>query len=226
MNKHQKKVKNAFSFAKEAEKGNPEAMHNLAIGLMAGSGINKDPKAGLALFEKAANMPPFNKNNNPVIGVAESQFALGDLYEHGIYVDKDIDMAIYWYEKANLNGHKTAPNNLGVLYFRGDGVKIDFKKAEKFFLMAYQRKEPLAETNLTEVYIRLNEPNQALMWHERAIKNNKLIAIKGDKDIRSRINLLRELENDADLMVDWESDEENFKNELGELNYYSKICNI
>ena len=178
-------------FAKAAQKGNAEGMYNLALGLIEGAGINKDPQAGLALLEKAANMPAFDKNNIPVIGVAESQFALGDYYENGIFVKRNIETAIFWYEKASENGFKTAPNNLGVLYYKGMGVKVDYEKAEKYFLLAYSRNEPLAEYNLIQVYICLGDATQTLFWLERALKNNNLIAIKEEKNIRDKIYILR-----------------------------------
>lgn len=46
---------------------------------------------------------------------AESEYNLGVFYEQGIYVDKNIDKAVYWYTRAGAQGHLDAQNNLRIL---------------------------------------------------------------------------------------------------------------
>ncbi|MDN5752647.1 MAG: hypothetical protein L0H15_05115 [Nitrosospira sp.] len=41
-----------------------------------------------------------------------------------------------WYRKAADQGHPGAQTNLGVLYYKGNGVKQDFVEAEKWFNIA------------------------------------------------------------------------------------------
>ena len=41
-----------------------------------------------------------------------------------------------WYRKAAEQGHPGAQTNLGVLYYKGNGVKQDFVEAEKWFNIA------------------------------------------------------------------------------------------
>ncbi len=45
----------------------------------------------------------------------EAEYNLGVFYEKGIYVQKDIQKAIFWYKKAAKQGHKDAINNLNVI---------------------------------------------------------------------------------------------------------------
>lgn len=45
----------------------------------------------------------------------ESEYNLGVFYERGIHVNKNIDQAIYWYERAANQGHVDAKNNLNLL---------------------------------------------------------------------------------------------------------------
>ena len=49
------------------------------------------------------------------LGNPEAQYNLGVMYDRGIFVEKDIDKAKYWYEKAAANGWANAQYNLNNL---------------------------------------------------------------------------------------------------------------
>lgn len=49
------------------------------------------------------------------LGNTEAEYNLGVFYEQGIYVNKNLEKAIFWYEKAALKGHLDALNNLSLL---------------------------------------------------------------------------------------------------------------
>ncbi len=64
-------------------------------------------------------------------GHPKAQHVLGILYQNGLGVEKDINTAIYWLEKAAAQGLKEAESYLGHLYLDGKVVKKDVDKAEK-----------------------------------------------------------------------------------------------
>jgi TPR repeat protein len=69
-----------------------------------------------------------------VIGDANCQFQLGLLFHHG-FEDQPSDpkKAIFWYKKAEEQGHAKASNNIGACYFQGIGMVGDNQKAMNYF---------------------------------------------------------------------------------------------
>jgi hypothetical protein len=59
--------------------------------------------------------------------------ALGENYEHGIWVPKDHTQALHWYREAARHGDSSARYTLGQMYFDGNGVKRDFVEAAGWF---------------------------------------------------------------------------------------------
>jgi TPR repeat protein len=52
------------------------------------------------------------------------------------------------YEEAALDGHAEAQFYLGLLYFNGQGTKVDFDQATEWFKMASQNGVAKAESYL------------------------------------------------------------------------------
>ncbi len=73
-------------------------------------------------FEKACDL-----NNGGGCG------ALGDLYDDGKGVEKNLTKATQFYSKACELKEGDGCGALGVLYYNGDGVKQDSKKAVALF---------------------------------------------------------------------------------------------
>ena len=48
---------------------------------------------------------------------------LGNCYQNEVGIEKDLEKAFYWYQKAAENGNKYAQYNLGRCYENGKGVK-------------------------------------------------------------------------------------------------------
>ena len=44
-----------------------------------------------------------------------AQFKLGEMYEQGLAVDRDLDVAKSWYQKAAAQGHEAAQQRLDAL---------------------------------------------------------------------------------------------------------------
>ena len=55
-------------------------------------------------YEEAARLYRLSAN----LGFAGAQNNLGDCYEHGIGLEKNYAMAVYWYTRAAERGHLTA----------------------------------------------------------------------------------------------------------------------
>ncbi|GES90997.1 kinase-like domain-containing protein [Rhizophagus clarus] len=69
-----------------------------------GFGTNIDKQKAFELYLMAANL-----------GYEYAQYNLAKMYEDGDWVQKDIDQAIYWYNKSAEQGHQTAQDNLNEL---------------------------------------------------------------------------------------------------------------
>lgn len=69
---------------------------------------------------------------------AESQKLLGDIYFTGSLIEKDYEIARYWYEKAIANGYNKAYYSYAVMHQYGLGVEIDKEKAYKYYLYAIE----------------------------------------------------------------------------------------
>lgn len=105
-----------------AEKGNARAQLNLGKFYRL-VGVNGKPDLNLALswLTKAANQ-----------NEAEAQESLGDMYEQGEGVKKNISEATKWYEKAANNGDTFSQNRLGNIFYQ----KKAFKESFNWYLKA------------------------------------------------------------------------------------------
>jgi len=189
-------------YQKAADQGNPEGMYNLALLIKKGRGTKKDFKKAFELLEKAASQAPIG-NEIPKVGVVEAEHSLGLHYFEGIYVEKDYNMAVYWYERASQHGYGLSANNLGLMYWLGHGVSIDLERAEKLFLFAHEKNDPNASVNLTQLYLMKLDPERALLWHERALEMNPIFSKSKDNEVRSLINDLIQ-EFDKSGVSKWE----------------------
>ena len=195
-----RKIKQSYEMAakcygKAANKNNAEALYNLALLHMRGLGVKMDFQMGISLLKQAAKQPAFvlNKFKIPNVGVKEAEHSLGLAYHQGTYVDKNIGTAVYWYEKAIIHENNDSANNLGLLYQEGNGVVQSFDKAEELFLLSHKLGNNGSISNLVGLYLCRNEPDQALMWHNRDLENNSIIAKTNHDEILEKIRNLKKM---------------------------------
>ncbi len=86
----------------------------------------------------------------------------------------------YWYEQSIKHECYLAANNLGIAYFLGEGVAVDYTKAMKYYHMAAEYDESCAQYNLGFMYYNgygcaVNE-KQALRWITVAAQNDYITA--------------------------------------------------
>lgn len=82
------------------------------------------------------------------IGISEPQRILGELYEKGYGVDKDMRLSVEWYRKAAQSGNVYAQMSLGHFYDQGIGVLADRKQALYWFTLAATNGDELAKKNI------------------------------------------------------------------------------
>lgn len=161
----------------------------------------KDFKSAFNLLKLAAQKSPTRKLCGleiPNVGVAEAEHSLGILYEQGIYVEnplisksfENILISITWYKRAIEHGSDSAANNLGLIYAFNEPRDLD--QAERMFVLAHKRGDNNSISNLVDLYLTKNQPDNALLWHERALVNNSLFDSFRDEDIRKRVKFLKE----------------------------------
>jgi uncharacterized protein len=61
-------------------------------------------------------------------------------------------------------GDVTAQNNLGVIYFKGEGVAKDLKEAEKWYRLAAAQGHPAAQSGLGLIKLMNKEYTEAAKW--------------------------------------------------------------
>ncbi len=113
-------------------------------------------KVGLKILQNAAEK-----------GNAETQFTIGAIYAGARYdyvtpyfdsnstmffESPDYPRAAYWYEKAAKQGHGTAMNNLGNLYYQGEGVSQNQKLAFYWYSESAKAGNDLGELNLGDMF--------------------------------------------------------------------------
>ena len=186
-------------YSKAVKCGNVEAMYNLASLTLAGKGVKQNFQTALSLLENAAGRSAFKNIYKylkiPVVGVAESQHLLGIIYQEGIYLAKNIALAIHYYEMAVNNGFAGSANNLGILYFNGDGVDQDIERAESLFLFSHKKGCDDSISNLVDLYLTKGDSTNAQVWHNRAIENNSLYDICRNDKVIEEIKKINESKN-------------------------------
>ncbi len=108
---------------------------------------------------------------------AKAQFRLGMLYEAGNGVEKNLEEARSWYQKAATTGHLQAKHNLANLYAAGEGGPADVEKAQKLYREAAEGGLAESQTALSCAYTPCaqqgcglfgNDPTEAMKWARKA----------------------------------------------------------
>lgn len=67
--------------------------------------------------EALITLKPYAKSGDRL-----AQLTLGNMYNNGLGINKDVVVAVKWYHKAAIQGDPDAQFNLGVMYLRGKVV--------------------------------------------------------------------------------------------------------
>ena len=83
---------------------------------------------------------------------AAAYIMLGDAILHGTGCDQNAEEAIRWYEKAAKNGHRFGNECIGEMYYFGEYVTQDYKKAYEYYTKDEGRKSFCTLYHLAEMY--------------------------------------------------------------------------
>jgi len=105
-------------------------------------------------------------------GDAVAQFSLGNCYENGNGVAKNLDEAANWWRKAADQGHPNAQFKTGLCYESGIGVPRDFVQAVSWYRKAAAQGDADAQNNLGKCYADGDgvprDFVQAVSWYRKA----------------------------------------------------------
>lgn len=120
-------------------KYNTDALNNLGYCYYYGRLGEKDYKKAFLHFGKAAFL------NHP-----NAMYKIGDMYNNGIYIKKDIETAFYWYKKSYIFSknddyiNASVAQRIGKAYIEGEIVEKDLLKALKYLQIAERKYYNLA----------------------------------------------------------------------------------
>ena len=113
-------------------------------------------------------------------GNATDQYALGNLYFNGQFVQPNPQTAVYWLRREAEQGHALAQSSLGYAYFSGIGISQDYKKAVYWRTKAAEQGETNAQTALGNMYLSgqgiPKNPKKAVYWLKKAAKEGHALA--------------------------------------------------
>lgn len=136
---------------KSAETENLNALVLLfGIYLKGEFGADQDMEKAVSYLQRAANKKATDQQTKECI--AGFQCVLGNFYETGNGVKKDLKEAIRWYEKSADAGNPLGEASLGALYYDGRGVPRDPAKAVEFFEKSAKKNDIRGMTGLALCY--------------------------------------------------------------------------
>ncbi len=172
----------------EAEAGDSDAQYEVGIMYLKGQGVEEDRKqavkwlssASLGGNEQAAAKLRRMKEQQERFaqlekdassGDAGAQYEIGMMYLKGRGVEKDEERARVWLGKASKGGHEKATTRLGILHYRGEGGKVDYKQAHALFDRV-KNHSVLAQYYLGELYASgdgvAQDYDTAVAWYKKA----------------------------------------------------------
>lgn len=161
LNKAKRFEEAAELYRQLAERNYAPAAYNLAILLIDGIGVERDPPKAIELLTKAADQ-----------GFALAQNQMGVFAANGRYVPRDPVAGRGWYERAAQQGEASAENELGWMLKNGVGGDRDIPRAIQLFERSAGQGNHLAEFNLGKAFQDGNgvdkDPLRAAEWLSRS----------------------------------------------------------
>lgn len=158
-----------------SQRGDPQASYALAMQMLDGRGVQKDPAGGRRLLATAADKVPaaayamgllLLEDNKPEsdrraaallrsaadASEPEAQYAMALLYRQGRGVEKDPSEMLLWMARAAANRSAAAQVDYGIMLFNGDVVPKNEAAAARFFQRAAERGNAVAQNRLARLY--------------------------------------------------------------------------
>ena len=119
---------NLNELMQKADAGDPEAMFDIVCAVDI-NGLAKDDPQG----EIASRRLSYMRQLSQIEGYENIYITLGDTFYYGKGVEPDAQEAIRWYEKAVAAGIPFGNECIGMMYYAGNGVPVDYEKAFLYF---------------------------------------------------------------------------------------------
>jgi len=137
------------------------------------------------------------------LGDPEAQTQVGEIYEKGMGVSPDYEVAALWYKKAARQKFTRAQINLGYLYEKGLGVEQDLAKAMNYYRQASGLPDEIEYVSSVEL----------------SAKNEELTSLRGEvKRLEEEANAIRKQLKDSQKKLNSASkDEKTTKTQMTDL---------
>ncbi|GBC07421.1 hypothetical protein RclHR1_07450009 [Rhizophagus clarus] len=102
-------------------------------------------------------------------------------YEKGKGIEKNLEKAFYWYQKAAENGNVVAMDNLVICYYNGEGVEKNLEKAFYWCQKAAENGNENSMGNLANCYKNgegtEKNSEKSFYWYQKAAENGHVKAM-------------------------------------------------
>lgn len=129
--------------------------------------------------------PPIQERIEELVSAAQSgdsnaMYKVATMFDSGEHFPRDIDKALYWYDKAIDSGNAKAAHDLAVKFQYGLGVRVDLKRSRDLYYRAATQGFAGSQNNLGDLYERGSGVPQsyadAAFWYARAAERGEPIA--------------------------------------------------
>ena len=95
---------------------------------------------------------------------------VGYAYHRGLFLSRDSDSAVAWYQRAITNGSAKAANNLAELYEANSAYSVSDDGLIQLYRIAAKGNIDTAQNNLGYLLLKNND-REAIDWFERAAQS-------------------------------------------------------
>lgn len=174
-----------FYLSKGVEKDDMNCLESLGDMYYWGLYVDEDREKAFSLYDKSIEE-----------GNISLYYKIGKLYEE----DNNLKMALVNYLKGHNNGDLKSTQRLGIMYYNGDGVNIDKKKALTYMKTAIESEDPHSLYVIGVAYLN-DDREKGLEYLKKAYKKGSHYAAE---TLASEylIDLLKEKEIDEDELLE------------------------
>jgi len=131
-------------------------------------------------------------------GDIRAQLNLGEMYERGGFVARDLKEAVRWYQLAAQQGAVNAQLNLGKIYELGQGVAQDYKEALRWFQLAARQGSPNGQFNLGFMY---ESGRGVAQDYKEAVRWYRLAVAQGDQNAKRQLEIAEKKASETSITV-------------------------
>ena len=127
---------------------------------------------------------------------SKAMYNIAVIYDFGLGVKENDDLAVAWYTESSKYGHKIAQYNLGWMFYHGDKVSKNYFEAYKFYKLSANQGYAKAQFNIANLKLSglgtIKDNIEAYKWFRLAqingIRQSKIF-IKNLKQILNKDQL-------------------------------------